>query len=168
MSKHDGPISNAEQVSDDGRSETPNQRADRNWNDILQELRVTQTGTQVVAGFLLALAFQPRFETLDTYQVIGYLCLVMLSAVATIIGLALVSLHRAYFRKQQKARMVDVGSRLLVANLVVVGILAVGVAGFVFDVALGHVAGTIAAGSGVALILVLWLVVPWRRQWERE
>ena len=151
---------------DDGRSESPNQRADRNWNDILQELRVTQTGTQVVAGFLLALAFQSRFDKLDRYQVVVYLALVTFAALATIIGLALVSLHRSYFRKQQKAHMVNVGSRLLVANLVVVGVMAVGVAGFVFDVVLGHVAGLVACGVGILLIFGLWLVIPWQRQPE--
>ena len=41
----------------DGRDETPYERADRNWNEMLQELRVLQTGAQILAGFLLALAF---------------------------------------------------------------------------------------------------------------
>jgi len=41
---------------DDGRSETPNQRLDRNWEELLQELRVAQTGTQLIAGFLLSSA----------------------------------------------------------------------------------------------------------------
>ena len=37
---------------------------DRNWNEMLQELRVTQTGTQILTGFLLAIAFQNRFTEL--------------------------------------------------------------------------------------------------------
>ena len=45
----------------DGRDETPTQRADRNWGEVLQELRVLQTGTQILTGFLLALAFQQTF-----------------------------------------------------------------------------------------------------------
>ena len=49
----------------DGRDETPNERADRNWNELLQELRVMQTGTQILTGFLLAVAFQPRFTDMD-------------------------------------------------------------------------------------------------------
>nr|WP_242864674.1 DUF6328 family protein [Microbacterium testaceum] len=48
----------------DGRPETPAQRADRNGTDVLQELRVLQTGTQTLTGFLLALAFQPAFADL--------------------------------------------------------------------------------------------------------
>ncbi|MFZ8499112.1 DUF6328 family protein, partial [Staphylococcus aureus] len=32
--------------------ESAAQRADRNWADVLQELRVLQTGTQILTGFL--------------------------------------------------------------------------------------------------------------------
>lgn len=49
----------------DGRDESPSERADRNWYEVLQELRVMQTGTQILTGFLLALAFQPAFADLD-------------------------------------------------------------------------------------------------------
>lgn len=38
----------------DGRDETRNERADRNWDELMQELRVMQTGTQILTGFLLA------------------------------------------------------------------------------------------------------------------
>ena len=40
----------------DGRNETPNERSDRNWNEMLQETRITQTGTQILSGFLLTIA----------------------------------------------------------------------------------------------------------------
>lgn len=43
------------------RSETEAERLDRNWSSLLQELRVTQTGVQLLTGFLLTLPFQARF-----------------------------------------------------------------------------------------------------------
>ena len=52
----------------DGRYETLNMKMDRNWNEMLQELRVTQTGTQILTGFLLTIAFQPTFADLDEFQ----------------------------------------------------------------------------------------------------
>ena len=52
----------------DGRDETENERLDRNWNEMLQELRVIQTGTQILTGFLLAAVFQSRFDDLDDYD----------------------------------------------------------------------------------------------------
>ncbi len=47
--------------------ETVDERADRNFGDLLQELRVTQTGVQILFAFLLTLPLQSRFETLDTW-----------------------------------------------------------------------------------------------------
>ena len=70
----------------DGRDETPNERADRNWSEVLQELRVMQTGTQILTGFLLALAFQPAFADLSEYERAFYLVLVVLAALSTIIA----------------------------------------------------------------------------------
>jgi len=46
------------------RNETATERADRNWNELLQELRVTQTGIQILTGFLLTVPFQQRFAEL--------------------------------------------------------------------------------------------------------
>lgn len=142
------------------RSESQTERADRNWLEILQELRVTQTGTQIITGFLLAVAFQPRFKELDAYQLTMYLILVSIAGVATILGLAPVSLHRAYFGRGQKARIVRVGGRLLVADLVAVAALAIGVTSLVFDFTVGRVAGFVSLGIGAVVVLVLWGVVP--------
>lgn len=145
---------------DRGRTESSVERADRNWNEILQELRVTQTGTQIITGFLLAVAFQPRFTELDAYQLTMYLILVSFAGLATILGLAPVSLHRAYFGRGQKARIVRVGGRLLVADLVVVAALASGVTSLIFDFTVSRVAGFVALGIGAVVVLVLWGVVP--------
>ncbi len=88
----------------DGRDETEMERNDRNWTEILQELRVIQTGTQILTGFLLTLAFQQRFTDLDAYQVDTYLALVIVAALATALALAPVALHRALFRRRAKSR----------------------------------------------------------------
>ena len=89
--------------SQDGRDETENERMDRNWNELLQELRVTQTGTQVLSGFLLTLAFQPRFASLDSFEHGLYVGLVLLAGMTIVAGLAPVNLHRSVFRRGMKA-----------------------------------------------------------------
>lgn len=144
----------------DGRSETPVERADRNWSEILQELRVAQTGTQILGGFLLAVAFQPRFTELDAYQLGLYLVLVALAGAAAVLAIAPVTLHRAFFGRHRKAHVVRIGSRLLAADLVVVAVLAVGVTSLVFDFALGRAAGIAAIAAGAVVVLVLWALVP--------
>lgn len=149
-----------EDLDGDGRIETANQRADRNWNEILQELRVAQTGTQILGGFLLAVAFQPRFHDLDPVQLSWYLVLVGLAGVAAVLGLAPVSLHRTFFGRGRKPDIVRLGGRLLIADLVVLALLAAGVTALVFDFAVGRVAGMIALGLGVVVVIALWAVLP--------
>ncbi|MGO4104659.1 DUF6328 family protein [Leifsonia sp. YAF41] len=142
----------------DGREETPNERFDRNWNEILQELRVTQTGTQIISGFLLTVAFQQRFAELDNFQMTVYLTLVILAASATAVGLAPVSLHRTLFRHHEKRQTVEIGNRLLDATLVLVALLTGGVVLFIFDVVAGLFAGVI-AGTVIVVLLAFVLVV---------
>lgn len=145
---------------DDGRAETPNQRRDRNWAEILQELRVVQTGTQLLSGFLLAVAFQPRFVELDPLQLGVYLGLVGIAALATLLGIAPVILHRLLFRRLAKEQVVIVGARLLTADLIVVGVLAIGVTALIFDFALSRTAGVVALGVGVLAVAALWAGLP--------
>jgi Family of unknown function (DUF6328) len=142
----------------DGRNESKNQRLDRNWSEILQELRVALTGTQIVSGFLLAVAFQQRFEELDDYQLTIYLVLVGLAALATAVGLAPVVLHRALFRKLKKGRVVRLGNRYLMATAILVAMLAVGVCHLIFDFVVGRGAGVAAAIVALIAVLVLWVL----------
>jgi hypothetical protein len=98
----------------DGRDETATERADRNWGEVLQELRVLQTGTQILTGFLLALAFQPAFQDLTEGQRTFYLILVVLASLSAIVALAPVALHRTLFQRQMKPQVVAYGHAALV------------------------------------------------------
>lgn len=153
-----------DEIPNDGRSETRIERADRNWENILQELRVTLTGTQVITGFLLALAFQERFTELSAGQVTVYLVLVGLAALSTALGVAPVIVHRTFFRHPAKDDVVILGNRLLLAELIVVGLLATGVTGFIFDVVVGGAAGMAAALISLVVVLALWVALPQARK----
>src|SRR5690606_41268979 len=95
----------------DGRDETENERLDRNWAEILQELRVVQTGTQILTGFLLAIAFQQRFDELGGYQIVVYLVLVCMPALATLLALPPLTMHRALSRQRPKKPLVHTANR---------------------------------------------------------
>lgn len=144
----------------DGRDETPNQRADRNWEELLQELRVMQTGTQILTGFLLAVAFQPRFTDMDDLQRDLYIVLVGLAAVATILALAPVGLHRALFGQRRKPELVRVAARIVKVDLVVIGALTVGVTTLIVDFTVGRTAGVIALVAALLFVAAVWLALP--------
>lgn len=146
----------------DGRRETTNQRMDRNWNELLQELRVAQTGVQILTGFLLTVPFQSRFTELDGYQRSVYLVLVVLAITATALIVAPVSLHRVLFRRHRKESLVEHADQLAQAGLAALALVLGGSALLLFDIVLGRAAG-VAAGATVLLVLaVLWVVVPVR------
>jgi hypothetical protein len=144
----------------DGRDETPNERLDRNWNALLQELRVTQTGTQIIAGFLLTLPFQARFSELDDYQVAVYLALVCVAALTTALGLGPVSLHRLLFRRGAMEQIVSIGNLLVRATLVGVAIVLAGTTLLIFDVVMGRTAGFVSGGVILVLTVLIWMIVP--------
>ena len=144
----------------DGRDETPPERADRNWSEVLQELRVMQTGTQILTGFLLALAFQPAFADLSSGQQTFYLVLVVLSALTSIVALAPVALHRVLFQQRAKAEVVSFGHAALITSLATVSALLVGVVGFVFDVVVAGDAALVAVIALAVVVIALWLVAP--------
>ncbi len=160
--EHDGrgPGASDAHSRDAERDETRTERLDRNWGDILQEVRVSLTGTQLIGGFLLAVAFQQRFTEMDAVQLALYLVLVTLSGLATVLGLGVVAVHRAWFGKQVKDHVVRIGNRYLVAHLVVVALLVLGVTTLIFDWTVGRTAGVAALVVGALGLIAFWLVLP--------
>lgn len=158
----DEPVSSPLERDDraDGRDETRNERADRNWDELLQELRVMQTGTQILTGFLLAVAFQPRFEDMDEFQRDLYVVLVALAALATILALAPVGMHRALFGKRRKPELVRMAARIVKIDLVVIAALTIGVTTLIIDFTVGRAAGLFALVASVVAVGLLWLVLP--------
>ncbi|MHA7134224.1 DUF6328 family protein [Oerskovia turbata] len=142
------------------RDETDDERADRNWAELLQELRVTQMGVQILTGFLLTLPFQQRFADLDETQRTIYLCLVLLSVLATGLLVAPVALHRLLFRKHLKTRLVTSADRLARVGLVVLALVVAGTVLLIFDVVVGLTAGVIAAVGALVLFVLLWVALP--------
>jgi len=144
----------------DDRHETFTERMDRNWDELLQELRVTQTGAQILTGFLLTLPFQQRFADLDDYQVRLYLVLVVLAAVATALIVAPVSLHRVLFRRRMKAELVGAANWFARAGLVVLALVLAGGPMLLFDIVVSREAGWIVGGAVLVLLGACWWVLP--------
>lgn len=158
----DGSEAGGQDTVSDGRDETENERSDRNWNEMLQETRIVQTGTQILSGFLLTIAFQPRFATLSPLQHDVYLVLVLTATVTTALALAPVVLHRRLFRQHEKHQVVEHGHRLLSCALVGLGVVMTGTVLLIFDVAEGLDDATVAA-VGVLVVLLVLTVVPTRQ-----
>lgn len=166
-----GPTESVQERSAQGsRNESAVEKLDRNWMELLQELRVLQTGVQILAGFLLTLPFQSRFETLDDYQTTLYLANVALAALTTALILLPVSVHRRLFRLHLRAALVSSADRIAKVSLAGIGLLSVGTSSLVFDVTAGRAAGLWAGAVLLTVLLILLVYVPsrLRRQAEKE
>jgi hypothetical protein len=145
---------------DAARSETETERLDRNWSTLLQELRVTQTGVQLLTGFLLTLPFQQRFDALDDSMRGVYAATVACSVAATLALVAPVAMHRVLFRQHRLRVLVSAAHRLAYAGLVLLGLALVGVTLVVFDVVYGRGAAAVAGAVALASFAVLWVTLP--------
>ena len=133
----------------------------RNWNELLQELRVTQTGVQILTGFLLTVPFSNRFEDLTAFQRDVYLAVLAGSVLTTGLVVAPVAMHRVLFRQRRRELLVESGNRFAMAGLAMLAVTVSGVVLLVVDVVVGATAGWVAGGAILLVLTLLWGVGPW-------
>jgi hypothetical protein len=150
-----------------GRNETHLERCDRNLAELLQEVRVVQTGVQVLFAFLLTAPLAPRFPELSQFQKLTYFTTLLAAGGATILLIAPTAHHRILFRLGDKEHLVGVANRLTLAGLTCVAVAMVGALLLVADLLFDAIA-VVVATSGLAAVgcLVLWCLVPIRRRAE--
>ncbi|HEX6875392.1 MAG TPA: DUF6328 family protein [Nocardioidaceae bacterium] len=146
--------------TDSSGQEDEHEKLTRNLNELLQELRVMQTGVQILTGFLLTVPFTDRFKELTTFQQLIYLGVLCGSVVATGLIVAPVAFHRTLFRKGERKWIVEAANGAARQGLIALAVTMAGVVWLIFDVVVGpplsHVAGAAAAG----LFALLWAALP--------
>ena len=144
------------------RDETPEERADRNWLELLQELRVSQTGVQLLAGFLATLPFQSRFGELDAFQREQADVPPALAFSTVGVTLAPVAIHRHVFQENAKPELVSAGHRLTSIALALIAVLLGGILFLVVDVVYDRQAAAAGAVASVVVLAGLLLLLPAR------
>ena len=148
----------ADHYSRDG--ETTAQRLDRNYTELLQELRVAQAGVQILFAFLLSLAFTQRFAQTNDFQRGTYVLTLLFSAGAAALLIAPVAFHRLVFRRRQKDDLVDAANRFALGGLAMLFLAMVGAVLLILDVVLGGLAAFLLAGLVAVWFVGFWLVLP--------
>lgn len=146
------------------RNETALERSDRHLAELLQEVRVAQTGVQVLFGFLLTVPFTARFSSLAQGQRVLYFATLAAAGAAAMLLITPSSHHRILFRCGDKEHIVRIANRYAIAGLACVALAMVGALLFVADVILGSASagavGAVAAGAA----LWCWYLQPLRRR----
>lgn len=132
----------------------------RNWDELLQEIRVTQTGVQILTGFLLTVPFSSRFADLTAFQHGLYLTVLGGAVLTTGLVVAPVAFHRMLFRRRRRELLVDSGNRLAIAGLAMLGLTVSGVVMLVVDVVVGAAESYVAGGVVLIVLAGLWAALP--------
>jgi hypothetical protein len=144
------------------RAEMPLQRADRNLAELLQELRVAQTGVQILFAFLLTLSFMDRFALITAFQRGVYVFTLVTSAMTVALLVAPVAVHRLLFQRGRKRELVHVGHRMAVTGLVSLAITMLAGMLLVLDVVVGRAAAVATVAALAVVFAALWAGVPLR------
>jgi hypothetical protein len=152
----------------DSRDETEDERADRNLGELLQELRVAQTGVQILFAFLLTLPFTQRFHEVTSEQRVVYLLTLVTAALATVCIIGPVSQHRILFQQGLKPELVQATNRLANYGLVFLWISVVLSVFLIFDVVVSTAMAVLASTLLAVVFVLIWYVQPLRIRARRD
>jgi uncharacterized protein DUF6328 len=145
---------------DDGRDESAADAADRRYSELLQELRVAQTGVQFLFAFLLTLAFTQRFGQITDFQKWLYICTLIIASVAAALLIGPVPMHRILYRRGLKPQLVAAADLMVRGGLAFLVLAINGAILLVLDVVLGGWLPFLLTGATLLWFVVIWLVVP--------
>lgn len=149
--------------------EDERERLDRHWAELLQELRLAQTGTQILFAFLLSIAFTNRFQDADRFTHDVYAITLVASALAAGLFLAPVSFHRIVFQQRMRDQMIPIASKMTSAGLVFLTVATTGGILLAIDVVLDREFAIITATGVLLWFVFFWYVLPtWIRRASRN
>jgi uncharacterized protein DUF6328 len=147
------------------RDEDEGERLDRHWNELLQELRLAQTGTQILFAFLLSIAFTTPFQNSDRFTHYVFASTLVTSAMAMALFLAPVSFHRIVFQRKLRDRMIPIAGHLATGGLVFLVAAIAGGLLLALDVTLSRGTAITVVSLVTAWFVVFWYLIPvWVRR----
>jgi amino acid permease len=149
--------------------ETEKQRWERNFTDLLQELRVAQTGVQILFAFLLTLPFSNGFPKVTQFQKDVYVVALLSAAAATALIISPVAFHRALFRQGRKPELVRYAHAMATGGLAFMLVSMVSAVLLITDYIVTRPISFVLSGLTAVWFLTFWAGLPFlRRNWGEE
>lgn len=142
------------------RDEDQASRFDRHWNELLQELRIAQTGVQILFAFLLTIAFTTPFRESDEFVHDVFAVTIVLAAMAMALLIAPVSFHRMVYQRRLRDRMIPMAAKMTTAGLFLLMLAACGGLLIALDVVLSRELAIGVSAGALAWFAVHWYVIP--------
>ncbi|MGH9249595.1 MAG: DUF6328 family protein [Acidimicrobiales bacterium] len=142
------------------RDESEAESLDRHWQELLQELRVAQAGTQILFAFLLTIAFTQPFRDADDVTHKVFSVTLILAALATALLIGPVPFHRMLFRQRLRDRMVAIAGRMASGGLFLLMLAMAGGVFMALDVALSRGVALAIVAAVLVWFVLIWYVLP--------
>jgi hypothetical protein len=132
----------------------------KEFNTLLEELRVLLPGVEVIFAFLLTVPFTERFTELSGTQRNAYFVAFLAATLASILLTAPSVYHRLRWREVDKESALRTGNVFAICGITVLAV-AIGAAVFlVADVLFASRAAALLTGAVSVVILGLWYLLP--------
>jgi hypothetical protein len=145
------------------RDETEAERIDRNFQELLGELRIALPGVQVLFAFLLTVPFAQGFTSLTAFERKLYLVVLLLTALATALLIAPTAYHRVLFRRGYKSEILFFANRATMAGLAVLALAMSGAILLITHVIFSEAAAIVVGAGSLLVFATLWYALPWAR-----
>ncbi|HEY0638593.1 MAG TPA: DUF6328 family protein [Pseudonocardiaceae bacterium] len=152
------------QETDRRVTETPRQRLDRNFNELLQELRVAQAGVQILFGFLLSIAFTELYTRADPYVRTTHMVTVMFTALSVAFLTAPAAWHRMLFRRGRRREILGVANHFALSGLACLAIAMTGTVLLLAEVVIGGWPAIVFGALAALVFGSLWFLAPMRER----
>ena len=132
--------------------------------ELLNELRVTLPGVQVLFAFLLAVPFTQRFTQVTEVQKGAFFVSLLATMAGTVLLIAPSSYHRLRWREGSDEELLRVSNRLAIAGTIAVAIAMIAAVFLITDFLFKNVVTSIVTAGTAVLFAWFWYVLPlWRR-----
>jgi uncharacterized protein DUF6328 len=145
---------------DPSEDEEESERNSRRLLELLQEIRVATAGVQILFGFLLAVPFAQRFQTISSFQRHVFLTVLICTALSSALLIAPTALHRLLFRRGHKPEVIEYANRMVIYGLMMLAVAIVGVVLLLTHLIFGPDAAVAVTVPIAGVIVVTWFVIP--------
>ncbi len=139
--------------------ESKKAKLEREHGELLEELRSLIPGAEVLFGFLLAIRFTEKFDTLTLVQERVYYATLLSTAFALVMLLAPAAFHRIRFREGDKEVMLRKGNREAIAGTAAIALAFTGVLFLVTDLVFNTTSAVVLAIAFFALTAWRWWLI---------
>lgn len=140
--------------------ETQKERDDREFRELVDELRVVLPGVQILGALLFTVAFSNRFESFSAMETRIYFAGFLASGVAAVLLIAPTAAHRILWRQPKRERLLRAASRCALAGTCALAFALILTTYLVCEFIYGNEIAAIVSGLFVGLISWLWYALP--------